>query len=104
MALEGEQGVVASHTTAVVGNLNKLPTACLDLDADACRSGIEGIFQKLLNYRSWTLHHLAGGDLVGDVLRKDVDAAHVSFGLQSLRATCALQFGLRISSSQFSVE
>ena len=76
MALEGQQGVVAHHAAAVVGDLDELLAAGLDLDLDAGGAGIERIFEQFLDHRSRPLHHFAGGDLVGNVFRKNVDSAH----------------------------
>ena len=76
MTLEGQQGVVAHHAAAVVGDLNQLFAAGFNLDSDAGGAGIERIFQQFLHYRRGTLHDFAGGDLVGNVFGKNVDSAH----------------------------
>ena len=81
VALEGEQGIVAHHAAAVVGDLDQLLAASLNLNADAGGAGVERIFQQLLGHRSRTLHHFAGGDLVGNVFGKDVDSAHEGLGV-----------------------
>ena len=65
---------------AVVGDADQLASAPLDLDADAGSSGIEGILQQLLDDRSRPVHHLAGGDLVGNLVGKYADAAHTLQG------------------------
>src|SRR5216683_608820 len=41
-------------------------------DTDA----IEGVFQELFHYRGRTFDNFSGSDLVGNVLGKDVNAAH----------------------------
>ena len=76
MALKGQQGVVAIHAVAVVGNANQLAPAAFDLDADAVGAGVEGILQQLFHDRGGPVHHFAGGDLVGDLVRKNADAPH----------------------------
>ena len=80
VALEGQQGVVAVHAVAVVGDADQLPPARLNLDANAVGAGVQRILQQLLHHRSRPVHHLAGGDLVGDLVGKNADAAHKSLG------------------------
>ncbi len=41
VAFEGEQGVVAHHAVAVVGDADELASAGLDVDADACGVGVK---------------------------------------------------------------
>ncbi len=86
MAFEGQQRVVAHHAAAVVGDLDELLAPGLNLDLNAGGAGIERIFEQLLGHRSRTLHHFAGGDLVGNVFRKNVDSAHGSASL--MRSQC----------------
>ena len=76
MALEGQHGVVAHHTAAVVGHLNEFLAAGFDVDPNAPRTRIQRVLQQLLDHRSRTLHHLAGSDLVGYIFGENVDAAH----------------------------
>ena len=79
VALEGQHGVVAHHAAAVVGHLDELLAAGLNVDADAARARIQRVLQQLLDHRRRTLHHLAGGDLVGYIFGENVDAAHGSY-------------------------
>ena len=55
--------------------MSRRPPA-LDLDAQFGRAGVERVLQQFLDDGRGALHHLAGGDLVGDLVRKDADAAH----------------------------
>ena len=80
MALEGQQRVVAVHALAVVGDADEPPPARLDFDADAGGAGVEGVLQQLLDHRGGPVHHLAGGDLVGNLVGKNADAAHKGLG------------------------
>ena len=80
MAFEGQQGVVAVHPMAVVRDADEPPSARLDLDTDAAGSGVERVLQQLLHHGSRPVHHLAGGDLVGNLVRKNADAAHKPLG------------------------
>ena len=76
VALEGQQGVVAHHAAAVVGDLDELLAAGFDLDPDAGGAGVERVLEQFLDHRSRALHHFAGGDLVGNGFGENVDAAH----------------------------
>ena len=85
VALEGEQGVVADHAAAVVGDADELAAAGFDLDADAGRAGVERVLQQLLDDRGRPVDDLAGGDLVGDLVGENADAAHVC--VKDMRST-----------------
>ena len=76
MALEGQHRIIAHHAAPVVGYLNQLLPACLNLNANARGTCIQRILQQLFHYRRRTLNHLAGSDLVGDSFGKDVNLAH----------------------------
>ena len=76
MPLEGQHGIVAHHAAAVVGDLDEFLSACFHADLDARGAGIERVLQHLLDHGSRPLHHLAGGDLVGNGFGENVDAAH----------------------------
>src|SRR6267143_1361905 len=76
VTLEREQSIVAHHAPAVVGDLNEFFPAGLYLNPNAGGTGVEGIFEEFLGYRSWAFHHLASGDFVGDMFGEDVDSAH----------------------------
>ena len=65
---------------AVVGDADQPAPAGLDLDADAGGSGVQGVLQKFFHDRGRPVHHLAGGDLVGNLVGKYADAAHSSLG------------------------
>jgi len=75
MPLETQEGIVAHHAAAVVGNLNEPLAPSLDIHPDPCGPGIECVFEQLLHHRSGPLHHLACGDLVGNLLGKNVNAS-----------------------------
>ena len=76
MPLEREHGIVAHHAASVVRDLNKLLPARLNRNLDAGRARVERVLEQFLYHRRRTLHHLAGGDFIGDLLRKYVNAAH----------------------------
>ena len=76
MALESQHGIVAHHAAAVIGDLDQLLSACLDLNANARCARIQRVLQQLLHHRRRTLDHLAGSNLVGNSLGKNVNLAH----------------------------
>ncbi len=78
VAFKGKHGVVAAHAVAVVGDADELSATGLDFNADAGCTGIEGVLEQLLDHRRGTIHHFAGGDLVGNLVGEDADAAHLN--------------------------
>jgi hypothetical protein len=64
MTLDREGEIIGVHAAAVVDDANELSAAVLDRDVNARRAGVERILDKLLDRRSRTLDHLAGGDAV----------------------------------------
>ena len=69
MAQECGAGILRGHAAAVVGDPKEGHAAVADLDGDFGGTGINGIFQQLLDHRGGALDHLAGGDQVGDMGR-----------------------------------
>src|SRR4029077_20470261 len=61
---------------SVVCDLNEFLPACFDLNLDAGGTGVEGVFEELLDDRSRAFHDLAGGDFVGYGFGEDVDLGH----------------------------
>ena len=78
MPLKAEQRVVSVHAGTVVGHADEAASTGLDLDGDARRPGVERVFDQFLYHAGWTLHHLAGGDLVGDDFWKQMDGTHAT--------------------------
>jgi hypothetical protein len=78
MALECQHGIVAHHAATVVGDLDQLLPARFDADLDARCPGVQRVLEHFLNDGRRTLHHFAGGDLVGYGLGEYVDSAHGS--------------------------
>ncbi len=83
VALEAEEGVVAVHAGAIVNDADHRTAAAADHDLDLAGLGVEGVLDELFYDRGRALDDLAGGDLAGDVLREEGDAAHA--GLRSRR-------------------
>ena len=76
VAFEGQQRVVAQHAAAVVHDADQPPAARFHLHAQIRRAGIERVFQQFLDHRRGPLHHFARGDLVGNLVGKNANAAH----------------------------
>jgi hypothetical protein len=76
MSLKGQQGVIADHSGAVIDDLYAAPAARFYMDADAVGAGIERIFEQLLDDGSGPLDDFAGGNPIGDRIRKYADASH----------------------------
>ena len=74
--LEGQQRVVAHHAAAVIDDADQLASAALDFDPNARRACIQRVLKQFLNYRRRPFHHLAGGDLVSDLIGQNADAPH----------------------------
>ena len=64
------------HAVAVVGDADELAAAGFDLDADAGGAGVERVFEQLFDDGGGAVDDFAGGDLVGDLVGQDADAAH----------------------------
>ena len=64
MPAERQLQIVGMDTLAVVGHVNALDAALLDLDADATRLRIETVLEQFFDDRRRAFHHLAGGYLV----------------------------------------
>ena len=62
----------------------ELLAAHLHRDRDARRAGVDGVLDEFLDDRRRALHHLAGGDLVGEFGRELADLPHGAYS-QRLR-------------------
>lgn len=76
VAFEREEGVVAAHAPAVVGDSDEASAAGGDFDGDAGGVGVDGVFDEFLDDGGWALDHFTGCDLVGDLLGEELDAVH----------------------------
>jgi hypothetical protein len=68
VALESQRRIVARHAAAVVAHAHQTPAPAFDLDRDLRRAGVEGVFAQLLDHGGRALDHLAGGDLVDQIV------------------------------------
>ncbi len=65
MAGDSERKIILAHATAVIPHPNQLDATLFHLHIQPLRTGIEAVFQQLLNHGRGAFHHLAGGDLIG---------------------------------------
>lgn len=86
MPLKGQQSIVAVHPVPIVRDADELAAARLYFHADTRCPRIQRIFEQFLHHRRRPVHHLARGDLVGDLVRKNVNAAHGNLHLSRLAA------------------
>ena len=63
VAIESEQGIVTIHARAVIADDDAPFATRLELHLDRTGTGIERVFDQLLDHRSRALHHLTSGDL-----------------------------------------
>ena len=75
VAIEREHRILAPHAGAVVAHLDEGLAALLQLDAHPGRARIDRVLDQFLHRRGGALHHLAGGDLVGDGIGQNGNAA-----------------------------
>ncbi len=71
----GERQLLARDAGAVVDDANALDATGGEVDVDLRRAGVDCVLEKLLQCRSGTLDHLAGGDLADQEIRKRADHA-----------------------------
>jgi hypothetical protein len=74
--LDREPRVVSLHAFPVVFDANQLLPAELRRDRDAAGSRVDRVLDQFLDDGGRALHHLAGGDLIGEVRRKSMNATH----------------------------
>ena len=71
-----EQGVVVRHSVAVVAHPNEADTSRFDVDPDPRGVRVDGVFDELFRHAGRSLHDLAGGDLIGEVIGESMDDPH----------------------------
>ena len=71
VTLEREPRILRAHPFAVVLDAHEPLAAQLDVDLDAPRAGVDGVFDELFDDRCRPLDHLAGGDLIGEIGREE---------------------------------
>ncbi len=73
VAGQGEQQLVRGDADAVVAHAAELGAALLHLDVDRQRARVEAVLDQFLDHGRRALDHLAGGDLVNELLGQDPD-------------------------------
>ena len=67
MAQECRPGVLRRHAAAVVRDPQEGHAPVPDLDGDLGGAGVHRVFQQFFYHAGGPLHHLSGGDQVGDM-------------------------------------
>jgi hypothetical protein len=75
VAVQRQERVLPAHPVAVVGDADLRLAAVADDHVDARGGGVQRVLHQLLHHRRRPLHHLARGDLVGQRVGQDADAA-----------------------------
>ena len=79
VADESRWDILSINTGAVIADLDQLYAAGLDAYGDLRCTGVDGVFQKLLDHRCGALHHLTGGDQLRGMLIQNMDDCHGLF-------------------------
>ena len=66
--------IAFGHAATVVPNQNGGFSSVYDLNFDAGRSGIQGIFDQFLDDRCGAFHNLSGRDFIDDIFGKGVNS------------------------------
>src|SRR5512144_2518978 len=74
MSEKSDQRILLEHANAVVRNTDEPTTGLLDFDENLAGARVDGIFDQFLDHGRGSLHHLAGGDLVHDMIWKYFDS------------------------------
>ena len=79
VADEGCRDILGINAGAVIADLDQLYAAGLDAYGDLRCTGVDGVFQQLLDYRCRALHHLTGGDQLSGMFIQNMDDCHDLF-------------------------
>jgi hypothetical protein len=83
VALKGQLRIFGAHANAIVFNGEKSFPAFLIMDANVVGTGVEAVFNELLDDSGRSFDHFTGGDLIGDVNRQHMDLIHGSLNLKA---------------------
>jgi len=95
MPLQAQQGVVARHAQAVIPHAHQAAPAGLDFHHHPAGLGVQRILDQFFDHTGGALDDLAGGDLVGHLLRQQADAVHGVAGAGPERDAAAAASGGR---------
>ena len=76
VAEEGGAGVLGCHAAAVIRHPQKGHAPVPDFHGDLGGTGIHGVLQQLLDHAGGPLHHLTGGNQIGNMGRQLNDGRH----------------------------
>lgn len=79
VAFKRQQGVVGTHTYAVVAHLDHVFAAIIHRHRDLRGAGVDSIFHQFLDHRGRPFDDLAGGNLVAHIVGQNVDYVHVQY-------------------------
>ena len=71
-----QRQLVAIDADAVIGDPDQAYATLFDLDIDPAGTGIEAVFDQLLDYGGGSFDHLAGSDLADQKVRQEMDGRH----------------------------
>jgi hypothetical protein len=75
---EGERQLIAGDAAAVVLDLHAAHAAFVERHRDARRTGVEAVFEQLLQHRGGPLDDFAGRDLGDEELRQHANGRHTA--------------------------
>ena len=73
VASQGQRQLVFFDAAAVIANANKLRAAAFDININPRGARIKAVFNQLFHHRRGPFHHLAGGNLVGELRRQNLN-------------------------------
>jgi hypothetical protein len=71
--LEGERHLLGRYARAIVGDADQLAAGILHVDADVLCPGVEGVLDQFFDHARRALDDFAGGDLLPEVGRENMD-------------------------------
>jgi hypothetical protein len=76
-----QRQVIGRNAATVVAHPQQFDAALLNIDVDAPGTGVEAVFQQLLDHRSRAFNHLTGGNLVRQSRAEQLDPSAVVYEL-----------------------
>ncbi len=73
MPLKCQRQLILGNSCAVIAHANEADTSLFQLDVDTPRPGIETVLDQLLDNGGGAFDHLAGGDLVDQLIGQNAD-------------------------------
>ena len=73
MTSQGQRQLVFFDAAAVIADANELRAAAFDINVNPRGARIKTVLNQLFHHRRGPLHHLAGGNLVGELRRQNLN-------------------------------